>query len=218
MAPPVAPGVEPDADCPLCPRLTAFRKTWRDREPEWFNSPVPTFGPRNARLLIVGLAPGLQGANRTGRPFTGDYAGVLLYDTLARYRFARGTYAAHPDDGVELIDCRITNAVRCVPPANRPLGAEVNNCRVFLSGELETPPAPAVVLPLGGIAHGSVLRALGYSARRYPFAHGALYRTSDGPLLAPSYHCSRYNLNTGRLTPAMLEAVFAAVRHALGPT
>jgi uracil-DNA glycosylase len=207
----------PQGDCALCPRLVDFRKANRSSFPQWHNAPVGSFGDPAGRLLIVGLAPGLRGANRTGRPFTGDHAGVILYDNLLRFGFARGRYGADPADGLQLVDCRITNAVRCVPPENRPLGAEVNHCRAFLGGELKTPPAPVVVLTLGGIAHGSVLRALGESLRRYPFAHGALYRTTDGLLLAPSYHCSRYNLNTGRLTPAMFEAVFAAVRRALGP-
>jgi len=161
---------------------------------------------------VVGLAPGLRGANRTGRPFTGDHAGLLLYPTLLRFGFARGDYDARPDDGLELLDCRITNAVRCVPPENRPLGAEVNACRQFLAGELLHDPAPRVVLPLGGIAHASVLRALRLSAQRYPFRHAALYHPPDAPILAPAYHCSRYNLNTGRLTPAMFEAVLERVR------
>ncbi len=180
--------------------------------PDWHNAPVASFGDPKARLLIVGLAPGLRGANRTGRPFTGDYAGQLLYPTLLRFGFAHGRYRAAPDDGLELIDCRITNAVRCVPPENRPLGGEVNSCRPFLAGELRTKPAPRVVLPLGGIAHGSVLRALGLTARRYPFRHGAVYCAEGGPILAPCYHCSRYNLNTNRLTPAMFEQVLARVR------
>jgi uracil-DNA glycosylase len=172
---------------------------------------VPSFGAPAARLLIVGLAPGLKGANRTGRPFTGDHAGEILYATLRRFGFARGEYRAAPDDDLELIDCRITNAVRCVPPANRPLGGEVAACRQFLRGELRAT-RPAVILPLGAIAHGSVVRALGLRAAHYPFAHGAIYRVPGEPTLAPSYHCSCYNLNTGRLTPPMFEQVFAAVR------
>jgi uracil-DNA glycosylase family 4 len=202
----------PPVDCALCPRLADFRRAQRRSFPDWHNAPVASFGDPAARLLIVGLAPGLRGANRTGRPFTGDHAGLLLYATLLRFSFARGDYQADPDDGLQLIDCRITNAVRCVPPANRPQGDEVNACRRFLAAELGTPPKPEVVLALGGIAHGSVLRALGQSARRYPFVHGALYRLEVGPALAPSYHCSRYNLNTGRLTPAMFETVFVQVR------
>ena len=157
-------------------------------------------------------ALGLRGANRTGRPFTGDHAGEILYATLCRFGFARGDYRATSDDDLELIDCRITNAVRCVPPANRPFGEEVSACRQFLLGELTTRP-PAVILPLGAIAHGSVLRALGLKGSRHPFVHGAVYAVPrGGPTLAPSYHCSRYNLNTGRLTPAMFERVFARVR------
>ena len=205
----------PPADCPLCPRLAGFRLANRGAFPDWHNAPVASFGDPAARLLIVGLAPGLRGANRTGRPFTGDHAGVLLYALLLRFGFARGDYLADPDDGLQLVDCRITNAVRCVPPENRPVGAEVNACRRFLARELDAPPVPAIVLTLGGIAHGSVLRALGHSARRYPFVHGALYRPDAGPALAASYHCSRYNLNTGRLTPAMFEAVFAQLRASL---
>jgi uracil-DNA glycosylase family 4 len=161
--------------------------------------------------LVVGLAPGLRGANRTGRPFTGDHAGELLYATLLRFGFARGQYRAEPDDGLELIDCRITNAVRCVPPQNRPVGAEVGACRRFLVGEVSEPLAK-VVVPLGAIAHGSTLRALGLAAARHPFAHGAVYRPATAPIIAPSYHCSRYNLNTRRLTAAMFEQVFERVR------
>lgn len=202
----------PAADCRLCPRLADFRAGNRRAFPDWHNAPVPSFGDPAARLLIVGLAPGLRGANRTGRPFTGDHAGEILYATLRRFGFARGHYRAAPDDGLELIDCRITNAVRCVPPENRPLGAEVNACRQFLEEELRAPPAPRIVLPLGGIAHGSALRALRLNGSRHPFKHGAVYATPEGPTLAPSYHCSRYNLNTGRLTPAMFEQVFAGVR------
>ena len=202
----------PSADCPLCPRLAAFRSGNRRAFPDWHNAPVASFGDPAATLLIVGLAPGLKGANRTGRPFTGDAAGEILYAMLGRFGFARGQYRAAPDDGLELIDCRIANAVRCVPPENRPQGDEVNACRQFLTGELRTAPAPAVILPLGGIAHGSVLRALALERSRHPFAHGAVYRLPGGMALAPSYHCSRYNLNTGRLTPAMFEQVFAAVR------
>jgi uracil-DNA glycosylase family 4 len=202
----------PSADCQLCPRLAAFRTAHRRAFPNWHNAPVASFGDPAARLLIVGLAPGLRGANRTGRPFTGDHAGEILYATLRRFGFAGGHYHAATDDGLELIDCRITNAVRCVPPENRPLGAEVNACRRFLATELQASPAPRVVLPLGGIAHGSVLRALGLNGSRHAFAHGAVYAVPGGPMLAPSYHCSRYNLNTGRLTPAMFEQVFARLR------
>ena len=207
----LGPSPAPPADCSLCPRLSAFRTANRRAFPDWHNAPVRSFGDPAARLLIVGLAPGLRGANRTGRPFTGDHAGEILYATLCRFGFARGAYRATPDDGLELIDCRITNAVRCVPPENRPSGAEINVCRRFLIGELGDP-APRVVLPLGGIAHASVVRALGLPLRHLPFRHGVVYRPAQAPILSPSYHCSRYNLNTGRLTPAMFTALFGQVR------
>jgi uracil-DNA glycosylase family 4 len=199
----------PPADCPLCLRLVDFRAANRGAQPGWHNAPVPSFGDPAARLLIVGLAPGRRGANRTGRPFTGDHAGDILYRTLLQFGFARGTYRAEADDGLELVDCRIANAVRCVPPQNRPLGPEIANCRRFLEGEVRATPAPRVVLSLGSIAHGSVLRTLGLKDRAFPFRHGALYRPGHGPVLVACYHCSRQNLNTGRLTPAMFEAVFA---------
>jgi uracil-DNA glycosylase family 4 len=202
----------PPADCQLCPRLAAFRAANRRTFPDWHNAPVASFGDPAARLLIVGLAPGLRGANRTGRPFTGDHAGEILYATLRRFGFALGDYGATPDDGLELVDCRITNAVRCVPPENRPLGGEVSACRRFLLRELTAAPQPKVIVPLGAIAHASVVRALALPASRHPFRHGAVYRTQGAPTVAPSYHCSRYNLNTGRLTPAIFEQVFAAVR------
>jgi uracil-DNA glycosylase len=201
----------PPVDCALCPRLVDLRRASRAAFPDWHNAPVASFGAARARLLVVGLAPGLRGANRTGRPFTGDHAGEILYRTLIEQGFARGDYRAAPDDGLELIDCRITNAVRCVPPENRPVGAEIDACRRFLAGELGGPP-PQVVLPLGSIAHGSVIRALGLRLSTYPFRHGAVYRPAGGPILAPSYHCSRYNLNTGRLTPAMFTTLLRRVR------
>lgn len=205
----------PTHDCPLCPRLVAYRNEIREREPTWFNAPVPTFGPLQARLLIVGLAPGLQGANRTGRPFTGDYAGVLLYDTLTRYGFARGTYEAHPDDGLELVDARITNGVRCVPPQNKPIPAEIATCRTFLKDEIAAMPRLHAIVALGRIAHDTVVKVLEARPREAAFAHGA---ASDiGKLrLFSSYHCSRYNTNTGVLTPEMFRAVFAKVRGYLG--
>jgi uracil-DNA glycosylase family 4 len=205
----VRPG--PERDCALCPRLVDLRRSNRVAFPAWHNAPVASFGDLRARLLVVGLAPGLRGANRTGRPFTGDHAGEILYRTLIDYAFARGDYRAAPDDGLELVDCRITNAVRCVPPENRPSGGEINACRRFLLAELREPP-PGVVLPLGGIAHGSVVRALGLSLHDMPLRHGAVYRPAHAPILAPCYHCSRYNLNTGRLTPAMFTALFRQVR------
>ncbi|HYB11442.1 MAG TPA: uracil-DNA glycosylase [Alphaproteobacteria bacterium] len=202
---------EPGRDCPRCPRLVAFRKAWRKREPTWFNSPVPSFGPRKARLLIVGLAPGLQGANRTGRPFTGDFAGDLLYQTLIDYGFARGHYAARCDDGLTLIDCRITNTVRCVPPENKPTGAEIGHCRDFLKSTIREMSQLRVIVALGRIAHDSVVVSAGIRLAAAAFAHGRSHPL-DGLTLYDSYHCSRYNTNTGKLTPQMFHAVFAAVR------
>jgi len=201
---------EPGRDCPLCPRLAAFRETWRAREPDWFNAPVPSFGPADARLLIVGLAPGLRGANRTGRPFTGDYAGELLYGTLLEYGFARGQFQARPDDGLALVDCRITNAVRCVPPENKPTSTEITTCRTFLAATINTMPNLRVIVALGRISHETVVAALGIRSAVAPFAHGALH--AIGPIkLFDSYHCSRLNTNTGVLTPEMFRAVFARI-------
>jgi uracil-DNA glycosylase family 4 len=211
------PAAGPGPDCPLCPRLAAFRAAQRERFPDWHNAPVPSFGPADARLLVVGLAPGLRGANRTGRPFTGDYAGDLLYATLVKYGFARGVYRADPTDGLELLDCRITNAVRCVPPENKPETEEIASCRPFLVSEIAGLPRLRAILALGAIAHNSALAALGERRSRWPFAHGALHRLPSGLLLADSYHCSRYNTNTGRLTTAMFEAVFASLREQLAP-
>ena len=202
---------EPGRDCPRCPRLVAFRTTWRRREPGWFNGPVPSFGPRNARVLIVGLAPGLQGANRTGRPFTGDFAGDLLYQTLIDYGFARGHYAARNDDGLTLLDCRITNTVRCVPPENKPTGAEIAHCRDFLEGTIREMTRLRVIVALGRIAHDSVVVSAGVRPAAAAFAHGRSHPL-DGLTLFDSYHCSRYNTNTRKLTPQMFQAVFAAVR------
>jgi uracil-DNA glycosylase family 4 len=210
-APLVRINPEPDRDCELCPRLAAFREANRTREAGWFNAPVPSFGDRNGRLLIVGLAPGLQGANRTGRPFTGDFAGDLLYATLIKYGFASGVYQARPDDGLTLIDCRITNAVRCVPPQNKPLPAEIGNCRPFLAATLETMPKLQAIVALGRIAHESTVKALGVRAAAAPFAHGAIHQARELRLY-DSYHCSRYNTNTGVLTPQMFRSVFAKVR------
>lgn len=202
---------EPGRDCPLCPRLVAFRRAYRKAEPEWFNAPVPCFGPRDARLLIVGLAPGLRGANRTGRPFTGDYAGDLLYATLSEFGFARGTYRARVDDGFELVGARIINAVRCVPPENKPTPAEIKTCRRFLIAGLEDMKNVKTIVALGKIAHDSVVVALGEKLSRFKFAHGAAHRIASY-MLFDSYHCSRYNTNTGRLTSEMFRAVFADVR------
>ncbi len=205
----------PEPGCAACPRLSAFRARNRQILPEFFNAPVPSFGPTAGRLLIVGLAPGLRGANCTGRPFTGDYAGDLLYATLAKFGFARGRYDRRPDDGLELLDCRVTNAVRCVPPENKPLTEEINTCRRYLESELGMMPRLRVVLALGTIAHGSVLSALKLRKSHYGFAHGARHQLSSGLVLADSYHCSRYNTNTGRLTVDMFEAVFAELRRVL---
>lgn len=214
LEPAIAAGVEPAADCARCPRLADFRSANARAYPAFHNAPVPAFGGRDARLLIVGLAPGLKGANRTGRPFTGDYAGDLLYPTLIRFGFAQGHYGREPDDGLALIDCRITNAVRCVPPENKPIGAEIRGCRDFLINEIRSMPNLVAVLALGGLAHSSILSALGCRKSRYPFAHCALHEIDipGGLLLADSYHCSRYNTNTGRLTEAMFADVFTALR------
>jgi len=208
--PPEAP-----LDCPLCPRLVAFREAIALDHPDWHNAPVESFGNAQARLLIIGLAPGLRGANRTGRPFTGDWAGDLLYATLDRFGFSRGTYASHADDGVELIDTMITNAVRCVPPENKPVGAEANACRPYLTSRIAAMPRLEAILCLGKISHDNTLRALGLPLKTAKFGHSA---TADleGPngrvRLFDSYHCSRYNTNTGRLTEAMFDAVFADIR------
>jgi len=207
---------QPDRDCPLCPRLTAFRRTQRSLFPDWHNAPVASFGGEDVRLLIVGLAPGLRGANRTGRPFTGDFAGVLLYETLRKFGFARGAYAERADDGLALIDCRVTNAVRCVPPENKPTPAEIASCRPFLTAEIAAMPRLAAIMALGAIAHASILAALGERLSRRPFKHGALHELEGGLVLADSYHCSRYNTNTGRLTAAMFEAVVGALKARLG--
>ena len=206
---------EPGRDCGRCPRLVEFRGRHRRAEPAWHNAPVPSFGGLDARLLIVGLAPGLKGANRTGRPFTGDFAGDLLYATLAKFGFAHGTYAARADDGLTLLDCRITNAVRCVPPGNKPETAEIAACGGFLAGEIAAMPALKVILALGAIAHGAVLSALAQRKSAYPFKHGALHALQSGQLVADSYHCSRYNTNTGVLTTAMFTAVFTEIQRRL---
>lgn len=205
------PAAEPGRDCPLCPRLAQFRAQARAKEPDWHNAPVASFGDPDARLLIVGLAPGLQGANRTGRPFTGDYAGDLLYATLLQYGFASGHYQARPDDGLKLVDCRISNAVRCVPPQNKPLPAEINQCRPFLAMTIATMPKLRAIVALGRIAHDTLLKVLELRNAAAPFAHGAVHQA--GRLrLYDSYHCSRYNTNTGVLTPEMFHGVFARVK------
>lgn len=203
---------EPARDCALCPRLAEFRAQNRDRFPDWHNAPVRCFGPADARLLIVGLAPGLRGANRTGRPFTGDFAGHLLYATLLKFGFAAGTYDQRPDDGLTLHDCRIINAVRCVPPENKPLPAEIATCNRFLADEIAAMPKLRAVLALGGIAHQATLRAFGLRQSHTKFIHGAIVDLPNGIALGDSYHVSRLNTNTGRLTAEMFESVVASLR------
>jgi uracil-DNA glycosylase len=202
---------EPPADCPLCPRLVAYRADNARREPDWFNGAAPSFGDAQARLLVAGLAPGRTGANRTGRPFTGDHAGWLLYQTLIETGFARGTYDARPDDGLELVDCMITNAVRCAPPGNKPLPAEEATCRPFLTARLQTLPQLKVIVTLGDVSRRNVLKALGKPASAMAPGHGSEGRV--GPyILLNSYHCSRLNTNTGRLTPLMFREIFERAR------
>jgi uracil-DNA glycosylase family 4 len=203
---------EPDRDCPLCPRLVAVREEWRRQEPTWHNAPVPTFGDLNARLAIIGLAPGLRGANRTGRPFTGDYAGVLLYKTMLAFGFATGRYEERPDDSLTLVDAAIVNAVRCVPPENKPTPLEIKTCRRFLTPTLEAMPNLTAILVLGRIAHDSTASTLGLKRSAVPFAHGAVHEVRPGLMLHDSYHCSRYNTNTGVLTEDMFRSVFAGIR------
>jgi uracil-DNA glycosylase family 4 len=205
--------VSPPPDCQDCPRLAEYRRANRARFPDWSNAPVASFGAGEARLAVVGLAPGLRGANRTGRPFTGDYAGDLLYATLLEYGFASGRYAARPDDGLELRDCAIVNAVRCAPPQNKPTPQEIAACRRYLAGALDALPELRAIVALGRIAHDSALRTFGLRLAQFPFAHGAIHRLpAGGPRLFDSYHCSRYNTNTRALTPEMFRAVFASVR------
>ena len=211
MAAIARPSGKPGRDCPRCPRLVAFRAAWRKREPDWFNAPVPSFGPIDARLLVVGLAPGLRGANRTGRPFTGDYAGDLLYATLKEYGFAQGNYEARPDDGFTVIDCRITNAVRCVPPENKPTPQEIATCRDFLAATIKEMPKLRAIVTLGRIAHDATVTALAGRPSSLTFSHGAA-RPLGSITIFDSYHCSRLNTNTGVLTPSMFRNVFAQVR------
>lgn len=207
-----AVGILPSRDCDRCPRLAEFRAHNRVHYPDFFNAPVPAFGTAAPRLLILGLAPGLKGANRTGRPFTGDYAGDLLYATLLKYGLAQGDYQARADDGVTMAQTRITNAVKCVPPQNKPEPAEIKSCQVYLQAELAAmAPRLRVILALGQIAHHAALTALECRRADYAFAHGSLHRLPNGITLANSYHCSRYNTNTRRLTVEMFDAVFAAI-------
>ena len=208
--------VSPSRDCAACQRLAQFRAANRAAHPDWSNAPVRSFGEADAPVLIVGLAPGLRGANRTGRPFTGDYAGDLLYETLLEFGFASGSYESRPDDGLRLVDCAIVNAVRCVPPQNKPTPQEITNCRPYLTQSIAALRRLRIVLALGRIAHNSVLRALGARAAQFPFAHAARHVLGAGrPFLFDSYHCSRYNTNTGVLTAAKFRDVFAAIRHEL---
>ena len=201
----------PAPDCPLCLRLSEYRQANRAAHSDWFNAPVPSFGSLEARLLIVGLAPGVRGANRTGRPFTGDFAGDLLYRTLLQFGLAHGRYGADPQDGLTLIDCRVTNAVRCVPPANLPTPLETATCNQFLVAEIAAMPSLRGILALGGTAHNAVLRAHGMRPARVPFRHGAIHDLPNEKLLADSYHVSRLNTNTGRLTEAMFHAAVRAL-------
>jgi uracil-DNA glycosylase family 4 len=209
---------EPPRDCPLCPRLANFRAANRLAYPDYFNDPVPSFIGHNVRLLIVGLAPGLHGANKTGRPFTGDWAGDLLYATLLKHGLARGVYAERADDGLELVDCAISNAVRCVPPENKPLPVEIKTCRPFLAAQIAALPHLRTIFALGKIAHDSVCDVLGAKKSAHPFKHGVLYDLKPVALIS-SYHCSRYNTNTGVLNEAMFDAVVKqakmAAMHAL---
>ncbi|MBL8709742.1 MAG: uracil-DNA glycosylase [Rhodospirillaceae bacterium] len=205
----------PTPDCPLCPRLAAFRAENREKRPDYFNAPVPAFGDERPRFLIVGLAPGLHGANRTGRPFTGDWAGDLLYATLLELGLAEGVYDERPDDGLTLKGCRIVNGVRCVPPQNKPTPQEIRTCNRFLQAEILASPA-RVYLALGAIAHDAVLMALGEKRSRFKFGHQRRHDLSDGRILIDSYHCSRYNTNTGVLTPAMFHAAVADAKKAAG--
>ena len=206
----------PDRDCPLCPRLCEFRAANRLKFPSYYNGPVPPFGDLNAEVLIVGLAPGLNGANQTARPFTNDYAGDVLYPILKKFGFARGDYQKRKDDGFELINFRVTNSVRCVPPQNKPLPAEVKTCGKFLIDEIAAMPNLKIILSLGGISHGAVLSILGYKKAPFPFKHGAVHKLDKhNLLLIDSYHTSRYNINTGVLTYAMFEDIIRKIKSLL---
>jgi len=205
-----------DAECRRCARLVAFLDEVRAENPGYFCRPVPPFGPRDAKLVIVGLAPGMHGANASGRPFTGDHAGIILYRTLYDYGFATSPLATGRDDGLELIDCRITNAVKCLPPGNKPLPGEIRACNAFLAADVATVPDGGAILALGRIAHDAALAALSRKSSAFAFAHGARHDAARGIALFDSYHCSRYNTNTGRLTPAMFSAVFDSIAAHLG--
>jgi uracil-DNA glycosylase family 4 len=215
MKPP-APLAQPQADCALCPRLAGFRADHAKAQPAWHNATVPSFGGLDATVLVVGLAPGLRGANATGRPFTGDFAGDLLYATLLKHGFAKGHYGANADDGLHLVDTRITNAVRCVPPQNKPTTLEIHACAPFLKAEIAAMNRLQVIVTLGTIAHNAVLRALDLKLSAAPFGHGSEYHAPSGIKVIASYHCSRLNTNTRRLTPEMFGAIFARARHLTG--
>ena len=205
---------EPRLDCPFCPRLAAFRNDWKKKEPDWHNAPVPSFGDLSARVLVVGLAPGLRGANATGRPFTGDYAGDLLYATLLKFGFAKGAYAGHVNDGLVLKDLYLTNAVRCVPPDNKPIGAEITTCNRFLKATVLAMKNVQAIVCLGLVSHNATLTALNMKKSAHKFAHAAQH-TCGQITIFDSYHCSRYNTNTGRLTEKMFENVFKDVREVI---
>jgi uracil-DNA glycosylase len=204
-----------DEGCRRCARLSDFLGAVQEKNSDYWCKPVPPFGAKNAKLLIVGLAPGMHGANRTGRPFTGDYAGVLLYNTLHQFGLATKSISVSADDDLKLIDCRITNAVKCLPPENKPLPAEIKTCNAFLRAELALQPAQSVILALGRIAHDAALMAFDVKASTAKFGHGARHALSNGVILFDSYHCSRYNTQTKRLTAAMFQAVFAQIRSEL---
>ena len=201
-----------DPDCRACPRLATFLSEVRATRPDYHTAPVPGFGVTEARLLVVGLAPGMHGANRTGRPFTGDHAGLLLYDTLYQFGFSNQPHGDDPDDGLELYDARIVNAVRCLPPENKPKGEEIRRCNSYLKHDLNCLPERGVVLALGQVAHQAIVRALGLRQKDYLFGHGHEFCLSDGRLLLDTYHCSRYNTQTRRLTPEMFQGIFARAR------
>lgn len=207
--------INPDHNCQICPRLAEFREENRQKFPDKFNAPVPSFGSVDAEILIVGLAPGLKGANFTGRPFTGDFAGELLYNTLLKYGLAKGEFKARADDGLELINCRITNAVRCLPPENKPIGAEINNCRPFLISQFDHMPNLKIILSLGLVSHNTVLKTCGEKLSAHKFVHGAKHSLQNGLMLIDSYHCSKYNTSTKRLTEPMFHDVFEMIKSTL---
>jgi len=204
-----------DIECRACPRLASFLDDVKDKHPDYHARPVAPFGDQNARLLIVGLAPGMHGANATGRPFTGDHAGIILYETIHKYGFSSSPVSISKDDGLTLNNCRITNAVKCLPPQNKPIGSEINSCNVYLQKELDAMPADSIIIALGSIAHNSVIKATTLRQKDFPFGHNRLHKIKPGLQLLDSYHCSRYNTNTRRLTPEMFEQVFAHAKQLL---